>query len=85
MVQHSTPWVPIMTVTCCAQSASAGNGGAEHADITIQSTHKMLSALTQASMLHVRGARGVALADRISRALQALQVLARSLDLCTAC
>ena len=40
-----------MTVGCCAQSASAGSGGAEHADITIQSTHKMLSALTQANIL----------------------------------
>lgn len=50
-----------------------GSNG-EHADIVIQSTHKMLSALTQASMLHVRGPHAMALADRISRTLQALQV-----------
>ena len=42
------------------------------ADVVVQSSHKTLSALTQAAMLHVRGAavdRG-----RISRALQMLQV-----------
>ena len=42
------------------------------ADCVIQSTHKTLSALTQAAMLHVKGPaldRG-----RISRALQLLQV-----------
>jgi arginine decarboxylase len=41
------------------------------ADVVIQSTHKTLSALTQAAMLHVRGDR--VNADRLSRSLQLLQ------------
>ncbi|MBE9011303.1 aminotransferase class I/II-fold pyridoxal phosphate-dependent enzyme [Pseudanabaenaceae cyanobacterium LEGE 13415] len=41
------------------------------ADLTVQSTHKTLSALTQASMLHVRGTRIDR--DRISRSLQLVQ------------
>ncbi|GAP97305.1 aminotransferase class I/II-fold pyridoxal phosphate-dependent enzyme [Leptolyngbya sp. NIES-2104] len=41
------------------------------ADLTVQSTHKTLSALTQASMLHVQGSRIER--DRISRALQLVQ------------
>jgi arginine decarboxylase len=41
------------------------------ADLTVQSTHKTLSALTQSAMLHVRGDRIVA--DRISKALQIVQ------------
>lgn len=41
------------------------------ADLTVQSTHKTLSALTQASMLHVQGSRIDR--DRISRALQLVQ------------
>ncbi len=56
------------------------------ADISIQSTHKTLGGLTQASMLHV-SQRGLRWADRIGRALQQLQssspsaVLTVSLDL----
>lgn len=41
------------------------------ADLTVQSTHKTLSALTQASMLHVQGSRIDR--DLISRALQLVQ------------
>lgn len=41
------------------------------ADLTVQSTHKVLGALTQASMLHVRGTRIDI--DRLSKALQLLQ------------
>lgn len=41
------------------------------ADLTVQSTHKTLSALTQASMLHVQGNR--IHRDRISRSLQLVQ------------
>ncbi|BAU11238.1 arginine decarboxylase [Leptolyngbya sp. NIES-3755] len=41
------------------------------ADLTVQSTHKTLSALTQASMLHVHGERIDR--DRISRSLQLVQ------------
>lgn len=41
------------------------------ADLVIQSTHKVLSALTQASMLHLRGER--VSCDRIQRNLQLLQ------------
>ena len=41
------------------------------ADIVIQSTHKTLSALTQASMLHIRGDR--VSADRVSKSLQLVQ------------
>lgn len=41
------------------------------ADLTVQSTHKVLSALTQASMLHVRGNRIDR--DRVSKALQLVQ------------
>ena len=58
------------------------------ADIVIQSTHKTLGALTQASMLHVGiGAGGRVDAGRIARALQMLQssspsaLLTISLDL----
>ncbi len=56
------------------------------ADISIQSTHKTLGGLTQASMMHV-SERGLRWADRIGRALQQLQssspsaVLTLSLDL----
>lgn len=42
-----------------------------NADLTVQSTHKTLSALTQAAMLHQRGSRVDS--DRISRALQLVQ------------
>lgn len=42
------------------------------ADCVIQSSHKTLSALTQAAMLHVQGERIDA--ARISQALQLLQV-----------
>ncbi|MGI0486957.1 aminotransferase class I/II-fold pyridoxal phosphate-dependent enzyme, partial [Pantanalinema rosaneae CENA516] len=42
-----------------------------NADLTVQSTHKTLSALTQAAMLHQRGGRVDG--DRISRALQLVQ------------
>lgn len=42
------------------------------ADAVAQSTHKTLSALTQAAMLHVRGGR--VCADRVARALQVVQV-----------
>lgn len=49
-----------------------GAPGAEGADIAVQSTHKMLPALTQASMLHVRGPR--VSRDRVSKALHTLQV-----------
>jgi arginine decarboxylase len=41
------------------------------ADLVVQSTHKTLSALTQASMLHLRGARVDA--DRLTQALQLVQ------------
>ena len=41
------------------------------ADLVIQSTHKTLSAMTQASMLHTRGSR--VNADRICTSLQILQ------------
>ena len=41
------------------------------ADLTVQSTHKTLSALTQASMLHVQGDRIDR--DRIARSLQLVQ------------
>lgn len=41
------------------------------ADVAVQSTHKQLSAATQAAMLHVRGER--VSRQRISRALQVLQ------------
>ncbi|KAL4444950.1 hypothetical protein ABPG77_004000 [Micractinium sp. CCAP 211/92] len=41
------------------------------ADLAVQSTHKQLSALTQAAMLHVRGGRVAH--QRVSRALQVLQ------------
>jgi len=41
------------------------------ADLTVQSTHKTLSALTQASMLHVQGSRIDR--DRIARSLQLVQ------------
>ena len=57
----------------------------EGADVVVQSTHKTLGALTQASMLQVRGTR--ADPDRIARSLQMLQssspsaLLTISLDL----
>lgn len=57
-----------------SQAALARGRDGEHADVVIQSTHKMLSALTQASMLHVKGRRAAHLSDRISRTLQLLQV-----------
>ncbi|MBE9168929.1 aminotransferase class I/II-fold pyridoxal phosphate-dependent enzyme [Pleurocapsales cyanobacterium LEGE 06147] len=41
------------------------------ADLTVQSTHKMLGAMTQASMLHLQGQRIAP--ERISHALQLLQ------------
>jgi arginine decarboxylase len=41
------------------------------ADIVIQSTHKTLSALTQASMLHIKGDR--VSADRLAKSLQLVQ------------
>ncbi|PHM08507.1 aminotransferase class I/II-fold pyridoxal phosphate-dependent enzyme [Nostoc sp. 'Peltigera malacea cyanobiont' DB3992] len=41
------------------------------ADLTVQSTHKVLGAMTQASMLHIRGNRIDC--DRISKALQLVQ------------
>ena len=41
------------------------------ADLTVQSTHKVLGAMTQAAMLHVQGNR--VNRDRVSRALQLLQ------------
>lgn len=41
------------------------------ADLTVQSTHKTLSALTQAAMLHVQGTRIDR--DRLTRALQLVQ------------
>src|ERR687886_2415321 len=48
--------------------ASALSGGA---DLTVQSTHKVLGAMTQASMLHVQGNRVDR--DRLSKALQLVQ------------
>ena len=54
------------------------------ADLTVQSTHKVLSAMTQASMLHLKGDR--LCSQRISRALQLVQstspsyILLASLD-----
>jgi arginine decarboxylase len=54
------------------------------ADLTVQSTHKVLGAMTQASMLHLQGNRIDA--DRVSKALQLLQstspsyILLASLD-----
>lgn len=44
---------------------------AQGADLTVQSTHKVLSALTQASMLHIQGDR--IRVDWVSRALQLVQ------------
>ena len=41
------------------------------ADLSVQSTHKVLSAMTQASMLHLKGDR--VCSQRISRALQLVQ------------
>ncbi|MEB3210108.1 MAG: aminotransferase class I/II-fold pyridoxal phosphate-dependent enzyme [Leptolyngbyaceae bacterium] len=41
------------------------------ADLTVQSTHKVLAALTQASMLHIQGDR--ISPERVSRALQLVQ------------
>jgi arginine decarboxylase len=41
------------------------------ADLVVQSTHKVLAALTQASMLHIQGDR--ISVDRVSQALQILQ------------
>ena len=41
------------------------------ADLTVQSTHKTLSSLTQSSMLHIRGDR--VCSQKISRALQLVQ------------
>ena len=41
------------------------------ADLAVQSTHKQLSALTQAAMLHVRGQRVAR--ERLARSLQVLQ------------
>ena len=41
------------------------------ADLTVQSTHKVLSAMTQASMLHLKGDR--VCSQRISKALQLVQ------------
>jgi len=41
------------------------------ADLTVQSTHKVLGAMTQASMLHIQGNRVEA--QRLSKALQLLQ------------
>ncbi|MBW4559341.1 MAG: aminotransferase class I/II-fold pyridoxal phosphate-dependent enzyme [Trichormus sp. ATA11-4-KO1] len=41
------------------------------ADLTVQSTHKVLGAMTQASMLHVQGDR--IKIDRVSKALQLVQ------------
>ena len=58
------------------QAALASGSKGEHADMVIQSTHKMLSALTQASMLHIKGQRAAVLSDRTSRILQVLQVSA---------
>ena len=54
------------------QSALSGGDSTASADIVVQSSHKTLSALTQAAMLHVRGP--LVDRDRISRALQLLQV-----------
>lgn len=41
------------------------------ADLTVQSTHKVLGAMTQASMLHIQG--NLVERDRLSKALQMLQ------------
>lgn len=41
------------------------------ADLTVQSTHKVLGAMTQASMLHIQGSRVDA--QRLSKALQLMQ------------
>lgn len=46
------------------------------ADLSVQSTHKVLGAMTQASMLHLKGNRIDA--DRISKALQLLQTTSPS-------
>lgn len=54
------------------------------ADLTVQSTHKVLSAMTQASMLHIKGSR--ICPQRISKALQLVEstspsyILLASLD-----
>lgn len=65
------------------QAALDNGGGGEHADVVVQSTHKMLAALTQASMLHIKGQRALQLSDRISRTLQVLQV--NSMSTCRPC
>ncbi len=46
------------------------------ADLSVQSTHKVLGAMTQASMLHLRGHRIES--DRVSKALQILQTTSPS-------
>ncbi|CAM3674162.1 aminotransferase class I/II-fold pyridoxal phosphate-dependent enzyme [Marinicrinis lubricantis] len=43
------------------------------ADVVIQSTHKMLTAMTMGAMLHVKGKRGLELKDQIKRFLAMLQ------------
>ena len=60
---------PLITVSSCPTVQTALAAGAE---IVVQSSHKTLSALTQAAMLHVRSPAMDR--DRISRALQMLQV-----------
>lgn len=62
----------LQQLVACVQSALSGADSTAAADIVVQSSHKTLSALTQAAMLHVRGLlvnRG-----RVSQALHLLQV-----------
>ncbi len=51
------------------------------ADCVVHSTHKVLSAMTQAAMLHLKGTRIDPV--KIARALQLLQVRSRGKKKCT--
>ena len=66
--RRTAPIHSSLTVRLVSVQTALGAG----ADVVVQSSHKTLSALTQAAMLHVRGA--AVDRSRISRALQMLQV-----------
>ena len=60
------------STTCQSVVVGMQTGLDAGADIVVQSSHKTLSALTQAAMLHVKGS--LIDRERISRSLQMLQV-----------
>lgn len=68
---QGTPHIKVFLALSDVQS-----GLSSGADCVIQSSHKTLSALTQAAMLHVQGERMDA--ARISQSLQLLQVSCQS-------